>query len=354
MKIASNLALTVLVSSSALLGVQTVAHAAEDTGAMTLRARVNDLTTYRIDDDNNVKFSALIQGWAVGNDHSTVKDQNIRLRRSELKLGATVARDLKLVFMADPSRLIPPPGTLSPSADNMIQDVIVGYTVLPGLELSAGQFKIPTLAEGLDSSAELPLPERSLITRTLGDRREMGAKAAYRYNQFQVASMVSSGRSLSQKGERAFNDLDTRFEYAPTRDASLGTFVVAGNQFDYSKKGRWGLNGRYAYHDASFRAEYAHGKDGAVHTDGMTTEVGYNISENLQPVVRFEAYHPNQRSGQWAEAETIGVNYFMRASMTKLQLAASALHNLSAVNGSPALAAGQTNAEVTLAAQAAF
>jgi len=80
-------------------------------------------------------------------------------------------------LMIDPAKLVPAPGGPNIAAKNMVQDFGLSYAIVPELELTVGQFKAPTTAEGLDSSGDLSLPERPLVGRTFGDKREMGIRA---------------------------------------------------------------------------------------------------------------------------------------------------------------------------------
>lgn len=333
----------------ALLFTASVPSFAGDTAVSS--ANLGDYTAFRLGDVANAKFNALLQGWAVANQNTTTNDQNYRLRRAEVKVSGTIMGYPKYVLMVDPAKLVIPPGGKSITTSAMIQDFGLSYAVLPGLEISAGQFKIPTTAEGLDSSSELPLPERSLVGRTFGDKREMGVKASYRANLFNATAMVSSGRHVSTSGQGAFHDLDTRVEFTPTKNVSFGTFGVIGNDFNYSSKGRWGVNARYNLGQTVLRAEYAQAKDGAIQSQGVTTEIGYWLTENFEPIVRYETFSPSQSVAKVSRAESIGLNYLIREYNTKMQVAGTAMQNMSAVNGSPSVAKAVNNQEVTLALQ---
>jgi hypothetical protein len=315
---------------------------------------IADYTTFRFGDAISAKFNALVQGWSVSNETTTANDQSLRLRRAELKLSGAVMNAPKYFFMVDPAKLIVAPNAKPIAASNMIQDFGISYAFAPGFEITVGQFKTPTTAEGLDPASDLPLPERSLIGRTVGDKREMGVKAGFKAAMWNATTMVSSGRYLTAAGEGMFHDLDTRVEITPMKGASIGSFLVLGNNFDYDRKGRWGANGRYTIGSAVLRAEYAQAKDAAVQSHGVTTEVGYWINDNLQPIARYETYSPNQAATASGRAETLGVNYYIRSYFAKLQVAASALQNMAAVNGSPAFVQGANNKEITVALQVAI
>ena len=302
----------------------------------------------------DAKFNALLQGWSVQNQNTSRSDQNLRLRRAELKLSGSIAKAPKYFMMVDPAKLVPPPNGSPISADNMIQDMGLSYVVASGFEVTVGQFKIPTTAEGLLSAGDLSLPERSLIGRTLGDRRETGIRVSYKTNAWNATSMLSSGRSISGLGQGMINDLDNRIEITPVKNLGMGIFAVLGDGFDYSRKGRWGVNGRYSLGKFYIRDEYSQAKDGPVQSHGLVGEFGYWVSENLESIVRYETYSPNQAMQNSGKAETLGVNYYFRNYFSKLQLAASALQNMAASNGSPVMAPGTNNHEVTLAVQTAI
>ncbi|MBI3556629.1 MAG: hypothetical protein HY074_10235 [Deltaproteobacteria bacterium] len=316
---------------------------------------IEDYTSYKFGDVANVKFNALLQGWSVANQNTTPKvaNENWRLRRTELKLSGSALNAPKYFIMVDPAKLVLTQSSKTYTTTQMVQDFGLSYILVPGLELTAGQFKIPTTAEGLDSSAELPLPERSLVGRQFGDKREMGVKVGYKAGIFSVVSMVSSGRNVHTNGTGMFHDLDSRVEVSPVKDLSFGTFLVAGSDFDYSKKGRWGLNGRYRVGNAVARVEYSAGKDGGVQSHGVTAEAGYWLTEDLQTIARYDTFSPNQAFVGQGQAESLGVNYLLKTYRSKLQMAASALQNMSAVNGSPAIAKGANNQELTLVLQTA-
>lgn len=317
-------------------------------------ANVSRSTQFSLGELATAKVNLLIQGWSIQNENDSPNNQNFRLRRTEIKLSGAIANAPKYFFMIDPSKLIPLPNGKPIAANNMIQDVGIGYGFAPGFEITVGQFKAPTTAEGLDSSSDLQLPERSLVGRTIGDKREMGVKLTYKQTFWNATAMVSSGRYLTAAAEGMFNDIDTRIEFTPNKQTSFGTFLVMGAGFDYNRKGRWGANARYHWGNAELRAEYAQAKDKTTHSHGTTLETGYWINDNLEPVARYETYTPAQSAKNSGRAETLGVNYYFRNYFAKLQLAASALQNMSAATGSPTYSNGTDTKEVTLALQVAI
>ena len=221
--------------------------------------------------------------------------------------------------------------------------------------VAASGFVVGAMAEALDSSGELPLPERSLIARTLGDKREIGAKVGYKTSAFNASAMLSSAKNITQGVDNPATDVIARVEATPMSGTSAGAFgVIGGGSFDIAKKGRVGLNARTSIGALQLRGEGALAKDKGVDSSGWTLEAGYFVTPDLLPVVRVEGYNPNLATSQLATAETVGVSYFFRDAYTKVQLAGSALQNMAAANGTPAYVAGAVNQEVTLAVQSSI
>lgn len=309
-----------------------------------------EVSTLKIANTATLKFNGLLQAWSLGNQTASSKNQSFRLRRAELKASGTVLEQTRFFLMIDPAKLIPPPGGTRVDTVTMIQDFGLGYKIVPELELSIGQFKTPTTAEGLDSSGELPLPERSLMGRTYGDKRELGIKLGYKTSEWNAATMVSTAQPFYGKGQHGLTDASTRVEITPMKDFGVGTFVTLGD-FEYKRKGRWGLNSRYKIESFDLRAEYAQGRDSAVQSHGLTTEAGYWVTENIEPIVRYEVFKGNQALTSYGKAETLGVNYFVREYNCKVQLIGTAMQNMAAPNGSPAATPGTSNRLVMLALQ---
>jgi hypothetical protein len=298
------------------------------------------------------KLTGYVQLWGVSNQVETPADQGFRLRRAEIKLNGSIANAPKYFLMVDPAKLIRPPGAAqAPRSSALFQDFGLSYAFVPGLELTAGQFKIPTMAEGLDSSGELLLPERSLAGRTFGDKRELGARLSYRSDRWNAASMLSMARPISVDGSSNLQDLHSRVELTPAKEWGVGAFLTL-NRGSYEQKGRYGLNARYG--DSRFigRAELAQGRDRGVQSRGLNLEAGYFITESLQPVARFETFQPNQSTVTTARAETLGLNYLIARQAAKVQVAGSFLQEMVAGNGTPVYAKGRTDQVLTVAFQA--
>lgn len=304
-----------------------------------------------IADVATVKLNSTFQTWSMANSHHASTEQNWRLRRAQFKLSGQIGEPSRYFLMVDLARLITLPGAKPAPRSSVLQDVAAAYSFAPGWEVTAGQFKTPTTAEGLDSSADLALPERSLIGRTFGNRREIGAKLGYKAALWNASAMLATAQTLSSDTFGTLDDLHGRVEYTPTKIASVGAFATLSD-FEYEARGRWGVNARARVAKSDLRAEYAQGRDGAVQTRGATAEAGYWITENFEPVARIETFETSSSPNYTGTAETIGVNYLFRDFNTKLQVAGTAMQHMAAPQGSPVLSKDAANQMVTVALQA--
>ncbi len=299
------------------------------------------------------KFNGLFQLWGIGNYEKPTNHQYLRIRRAEIKLSGSYLKDWKYFLMIDPARLLRAPGSSQPPIGNALQDFGVGYPPAENFEITVGQFKPPITAEGLDPSSGLALPERSLLTRVYDERRELGLRLSYKQENWNVASMLSTGVPVSADESQTLQDLNTRAEWNPQKDSSIGAFITIG-KWSYSKKGRWGLNLRTKEEKFELSAEYVQGKDGARHSKGFTTEIGYWLQEDLEPIFRLELFSPDQSIKTSGKAQTLGVNYILSKSNLKLQFAVSALQHMAAPNGSPVFSKGSIHKLAVIAFQASI
>jgi hypothetical protein len=304
-----------------------------------------------------IKWGALAQPWLVNDTTVTSAKPNFRLRRAEMKLSAQLTESVKFFIMADPAKALSTTSTtvvtattpavttttvsgINASGDNRIlQDL--GVTVIPieNLEVTLGQFKTPTVQEGLDSSSELPLPERSIGARTLGDRREPGGMISYKYAALKTSLMLSNGTGTNVDDTNNNKDITLRLDYEIMPELKVGGFTQAAN-FSYGDRARHGLNIRWTDDTLLARAEWMYQSSGnnSVKANGFTVDGGYTF-DKWQPVARFEYYRPNTSVDLTGQAFTLGMNYLFKGHKAKIQAAYSYLMDMTGPNGTPVVAA---------------
>lgn len=281
-----------------------------------------------------MKLGALLQFWAVDDTTAPAhNDVNFRIRRAEFKLTGTVAPSSRYFLMIDPAK------SPSVTGDNKIlQDFGVGMTFFENVEIVAGQFKIPTLDEGLRSSGELLLPERSYIGRTYGDRRETGIMIDWNPKIVRLRVMASNGQPTPGAAATNVNDTDSskdvhgRFEWMITETMKIGAFgsnsqSVAGNSLR--------TGGDFEITGARFVARVSGltAKEINVDKTGMSVEGGFSFTDELQLAARFENHQFTSTPKSSARAVTAGVNYYVKKHNLKVQLAHTMMSHMTSVNG---------------------
>jgi hypothetical protein len=280
-----------------------------------------------------IKWNVLLQGWLVNDTTREDSEPNFRIRRAELKASGTLGDNLQYFAMIDAAKG-PAVGTAADKDNKILNDLGIVYIPMPGLEFTMGQFKTRTTAEGLASSSELPLPERSLIGRTFGDKREPGAMVAYKGEGFKTALMVSNGQATNVDDIDGKKDLSLRADFDVLEGLSLGAFTLASN-FSFEDLGRFGVNLDYKFSDFQLRHEFVYQTaTGDVKSYGHMTDLAMN-GEEWSPVLRFEYLKPNMDQDLSAKAYTAGINYYLQGKKSKIQAAVSYLQDLEAPNGTP-------------------
>jgi len=290
-----------------------------------------------------LKLGGLVQGWAFwdGNDND-----RFRIRRTELKFAGDILGDerFKYTIMIDPSQV---------QEDNtrrsVLQDAIFTIDRLPFLphhKVDLGQYKLPITEEGLRSSAKLDFAERSLIGRTFGDQRDIGAMLTgdWPYVTYQLGVFNGSGQNQAERDDQ--KDLAARIVVRPLKafelvgsEPELGQLElgISGyhrpNHGSTNEKKRLGYEARYEYQNLVLKWEYLFGQgtaSGNATTEntnkaaGWYAQAGYTFAPwcpNLQGVIRFESWDPNELVSLDKEHDlTVGLNYLIAKHNAKVQL----------------------------------
>ena len=140
-----------------------------------------------------------------------------------------------------------------------------------------------------------------------------------------------------------------RLDYDLMPELKLGGYTQAAD-FSYGTRARHGLNVRYTTEQYYVRVEAAmqSANNDTLKSNGIVAEAGYNY-EKWQPVAHFETYNPNTSATVSGKAITLGVNYYINKHKAKVQLAATDLIDMSALNGTPSVASGSKGTVMYLA-----
>ena len=317
------------------------------------------------------KNNALIQFWYLEDQTQSAiaADKNFRVRRAELKFTGSSAENTRWFLAADfakslattttsvvtsaPSTKTNVTGINTDGDNKILQDMGIALKLAPDLELTLGQFKLPTTAESMQSTSELLFAERSLLTRTYGERRDPGAMLSYKYDKVKVAVAMSNGQGANVDEKNQRKDYTGRLEATLPWGFTVGTFALCKEAICYDLN-RYGANLGWTYADFNFRAEYVNSNISSVRATTYMVDAGYKLSDKWQVATRYESLQPNVSSSFKSSAATVGVNYFLSKQNLKLQLNHTQLFNMRGNNGSYSSSADQKGSLIIFAIQNNF
>ncbi len=332
--------------------------------------------------------SANLQVWAVAEhlgNARTDKDawaSSFRIRRAQLKVkGELIPKTVGYMVMFDPARLLDlrttsvnnttaaadgtatttPVDTLGTASaygrstiltganTSILQDVQLTYYT-EYADISLGQFKIPVSLEGLNSSSKLYFPERALVSRAFGDRRDIGFKVEKKFGYFGYLAGVYNGQGHNNLDRNDQKDLALRVEAYPIKDLTLAVvaYTSLGERDLPGTKDR--IEGDIKFEKSNFllQAEAIRAWDvigtvaehQKIEAQGFYVLAGYTLFDKLQPVVRIGSVDPevgkdegplraiagdskSLAANDEITAYEFGVNYYLKKYAAKVQLSGS-------------------------------
>lgn len=322
--------------------------------------------------------SANLQVWGVLEHLGTARtDDNawqstFRIRRAEIKAkGEIVPKTIGYSVMFDPARLLDyrsssatvndannmpvgtvgvlqPPGAIAGStivaggSSSILQDVELTY-MSDYADVSIGQFKVPLSYEGYGSASKLIFPERALVARKFGDRRDIGLKITKKFEYFSYYVGVFNGEGQNNLDTNDQKDITGRVEAYPIKGLTLAVagYTALGDRDLVGTKDR--IEGDLKFEHSGFllQAEAIRGWDvlgtaanhSKVEGQGFYVLAGYTFFDKLQPVVRIGSVDPEVGKDEHGSttidsrdeitAYEFGLNYYVKQHDAKLQLAGS-------------------------------
>jgi hypothetical protein len=226
-----------------------------------------------------------------------------------------------------------------------------------GVSLKWGQNKVPLLREELVSDTKQLAVERSTVNATFTQGRSQLVSLGYESEQFRgwvalsdglnslntdFTSATESDYAITARGEFRFGDGDfKRFDDMPSwKGSKFGGLLGAAIHFQDGGEtgGTVDTAVTQATVDASlegdawtaFVAGVWRNTDpaGGSSTDdfGAVAQVGYLVTEQIEPFVRYEGIFPDDANGDDLHALTAGFNYYLSPQSTAVKFSADVVY----------------------------
>ncbi|MFA5114053.1 MAG: porin [Candidatus Margulisiibacteriota bacterium] len=304
------------------------------------------VTAFPVNGKSKINVSGTMQVLYGADETANVAD-NLKVRRARLDFKGDVSRQVGYELQIDavqPYRTVVETvtqtgtGAVTSKTTRVINrpiilDAYVVYYLLEGLDLKAGQIKVPFGRENLESDAKLDTINRSQVTeRLVPDRdngsqgRDLGAQLGGALDlggdekvfEYAVGAFNGSGLIYDEDNER--KDLCGRLVYYPFPGASLGLARYEGwTGTTEATKLRAGLEATLALGKTFFKGEYITGKDGSTDKLGWYALAGVKVRPDLELVYRLDSYDSNTAlAGDRSNIATCGLNWYLN-KMAKVQ-----------------------------------
>jgi hypothetical protein len=270
-----------------------------------------------------------------------------RIRRAEVHVkGEIVPKLASYAVMFDPAKVLEDKSTVVPvtpvdpttpqqvtvrqpvSAISVLQDVFITFQS-EYADVSLGQFKIPVSWEGYNSSSKLIFPERSLVSRQFGDKRDLGLRIAKTTKYFGYSAGVFNGGGLNNLDTNNQKDFALRLEAYPIPSITVAGVIYSsvGQRNRAGTKDRYEADLRFEQEGILVQAEYIYARDitadygPSFNGQGFYALAGYTFFDVLQPIVRLGYFDPNTgRDADQMWEYNVGLNYYIRKHESKLQI----------------------------------
>ena len=202
----------------------------------------------------------------------------------------------------------------------------VDFDVHPMLTVRTGQFLVPFGLEGPEPIILNPAIERTETIRRLNVHtmfRDIGIQAMGSHENVSYAIALVNGTGANNPEQIDPKDLLGRFGYQASSELNLGlSFHIgqfpAGN--DERDRFRLGVDATYRAESLLLRGEYILRKDERIATNDLDQAggyllAGYDLTDELQAIGRFEMLHPNSDadfSDVGFTSITAGLNYYFQ------------------------------------------
>lgn len=299
-----------------------------------------------VGDKGLFRMGILLQGWFVF-DHADETATTFRLRRAELHFkGDILPKQVSYEVMIDPAKVLEFRNTdviddagntvtikQPVSAVSALQDFYITYLTSVA-DVSLGQFKIPVSWEGYNSSSKLLFPERAVVARAFGDKRDIGVRATKKFEKWSYVLGLWNGNGQNTVDNNNAKNAGLRLEVYPIEGLTLAgvAYDQIGDRDAPGTQDRWEGDARYEKGPLLLQSEFIRGRDVDAAGDGISSQgfygaAGFKIPAGpgqFQPIARIGYFDGNVDTDDTAEWDfDVGANYYLEGQQARLGLSYS-------------------------------
>ena len=227
--------------------------------------------------DSNLRLN--LSGTPYYSPRADFKENTFAIRRTELKFAGKVSDEVSWEVMIDP--------TIAASAtNNLLQDAALTWKPLKQFEVKLGQFKNIQTLEGVSSSSELQLIDRSQMANAFGDVRDRGIAFSYLFGD--ANGLAGKATLASFNGQGKLNDANAQKDFAGRLE------------FTYGKNQKFGVYGLSGSTDQADKGALV-----AKTFSGAGAPTGPQVLDNKDKTTQYGAFYQYQDSTWYAAAEGI-------------------------------------------------
>ena len=230
--------------------------------------------------------------WQPGSD----EPPSFSIHRARLGVAGNVSRRISVSIIA---------GALEPpNRDPQLVNAFVDFNLHPMFRLRTGQFLVPFGLEGPEPVFLNPAIERSLTIRRMNYFRmfrDVGIQASGSHEgvSYTIAVINGTGANIAERIDP--KDILGRFGYKASDAFSFGiSFHLGKSPVPATEPDRFQLGADFTWQSSPLllRGEYILRKDERIGENDLNQSggyllAGYNLTEELQGILRFEAHQPN-------------------------------------------------------------
>lgn len=255
-----------------------------------------------------------------------------------MQLKGKITDDVEFFVMVDVAKTISENKTVGGTTikqlkkdGSILQDLGLTIQVLKNLKLVMGQMKRPIGLEGLQSSSQLELQERAVVSRELSDKRDIGAEVQGEVLPLKVEYIVGvfNGEGPNTSDTNDQKDVAGILIFKPDPGVKFYVSAYEGSQgIQDGVQRREGTGVQVENGPVLLRGELIEGKDLHVEKEGWYVLGMYRLNalglKALDPVrmaARYEEWDANESDAAEVHILTVGPQYFFdEKGFTKLGL----------------------------------